>query len=471
MLKTLTATNYVGDSITIDIWSPDDSGFLITNIEGMDSPGSTINTTDIPTNDGSIYNSSRLKSRDISISLKILHPVETNRLKLYKYFPAKQPVTLTFETESRTAKVTGYVESVSIDMFSSMSSAKIGIQCPMPYFSDINDELLKYSNMEELFEFPYYCDNDHNDDSNITVNKLTHFAQNTPYGIYTDYDDPTYFTDYGVLEDAALENEETLLERGKSYTYTNNHFHSTEAIYHTTGTYIVYVKCNKYTRYLLNKTIGDRYRIAFTKTIPTYDPDEQIITPIDTVLYTKYDYDDPDRKIDTWDYEYMILYPCTRDNYIAPSTIMSNLKVYKDATAKYDSVSKLVTNGYELSSRHSVYKKNIVYYGDVETGCIFTLHALGHAKNIQIYNEVTGEHMAIKGELNAGDDLEICTIQNNKYARKISGDYYTSVLNKIVRDSDWIKIYKGDNMLIYVAEVGVDNIELSVKTEILYEGL
>ena len=91
MIKSITVTNYLGDSIKLDLARPEESGFVVTSITGLGSGKANINMTEIATNDGSLYNSSRLPSRNIVISLKYLwqSTIEDVRQLSYKFFPNK----------------------------------------------------------------------------------------------------------------------------------------------------------------------------------------------------------------------------------------------------------------------------------------------------------------------------------------------------------------------------------------------
>ena len=72
MIRAITVTNYLGDSIKLDLARPEQSGFVVTSVTGLGSGKANINMTEVATNDGGLFNSSRLPSRNIVISLKYL---------------------------------------------------------------------------------------------------------------------------------------------------------------------------------------------------------------------------------------------------------------------------------------------------------------------------------------------------------------------------------------------------------------
>lgn len=160
MIKSITVTNYLGDSLILDLTRPELSGFVVKSVTGLGPGKSNINTTEIATNDGSLYNSARLSSRNIVISLGYLwHPtIEDTRQRSYKYFPIKRKLTLLIETDNRLAQIEGYVESNEPNIFSKEEGSDISIICPDPFFYSAGPNgvhITKFSGIEPLFEFPF----------------------------------------------------------------------------------------------------------------------------------------------------------------------------------------------------------------------------------------------------------------------------------------------------------------------------
>jgi len=163
MIKTVTVTNYLGDSIKLDLRRPEQSGFLIKSISGLGPSKANINTTEVSTNDGSLFNSARLNQRNIVFELIFVESVnreniEDIRQKSYKYFPMKKNLDLLIETDNRIVKTTGYVESNEPNIFSSQEGSQISIICPDPHFysagPDGNNTTVFYG-IESVFEFPF----------------------------------------------------------------------------------------------------------------------------------------------------------------------------------------------------------------------------------------------------------------------------------------------------------------------------
>ena len=81
MIKSIKVTNYLGDTIKLTLREPLLTGFLVTSITGLGPTKATINTTNISTNDGTLYNSARLAQRNIVMSLTFVESVEKESIE------------------------------------------------------------------------------------------------------------------------------------------------------------------------------------------------------------------------------------------------------------------------------------------------------------------------------------------------------------------------------------------------------
>lgn len=135
MIYTIVATNDKGDSVELDLANPWAGGIAVVGASGLGPADGTINTVNFATSDGALFNSSRIKSRDIELNLKFLgSDIEAVRHRLLRYFRVKHPITLDFITDYRHTYITGYVEKNEIDIFSNSEGADITIVCPNPFF-------------------------------------------------------------------------------------------------------------------------------------------------------------------------------------------------------------------------------------------------------------------------------------------------------------------------------------------------
>lgn len=159
MIRSITIRNHLDNSIKLELTRPDLSGFIIKSMDGLGPTKANINTTDIATNDGSIFNSSRLDKRNITLNLEFFQTdtesIEDIRQKTYKYFPINQRVYITVETDNHTLETEGYVETNEPYIFSKNEGTNLSIICPDPFFYSKNIVETVFSGVEPLFEFPF----------------------------------------------------------------------------------------------------------------------------------------------------------------------------------------------------------------------------------------------------------------------------------------------------------------------------
>lgn len=157
MIKSITVTNHLGESLKIELAFPEKSGFAVRSIEGLGPPKANINTSDLATDDGSSYNSARVNSRNIvfDFAFSFSKNIEETRQKSYKYFPIKKHIRILVETESRVVETYGYVESNAPIIFHNDTGCNISVLCPDPYLYSTKNNVTVFSGIENLFEFPF----------------------------------------------------------------------------------------------------------------------------------------------------------------------------------------------------------------------------------------------------------------------------------------------------------------------------
>lgn len=157
MIKSIHIKNYIDDQLEIELTNPEKSGFYIKDIEGIGSPVANINLTEVATNDGALFNSSRVTSRSITMTLGFFWKgsIENIRHLSYKYFPTKRPLTLTIESSNRTGEIIGYVESNEPIIFSERQTTIISLICPDPFFYSKDLMVTTFEGVVPLFEFPF----------------------------------------------------------------------------------------------------------------------------------------------------------------------------------------------------------------------------------------------------------------------------------------------------------------------------
>lgn len=157
MIKSIKVTNHNNESLLMELEHPERSGLNILSIDGLGPPKATINSSEVATMDGGIFNSARVSQRNIVLTLGMMfNPIiEDSRLLTYKYFPIKKPVHLEIETDRRNAECDGYVESNSPTIFSQNEQTQVSIICPDPFFYEKGQGELAFAGVHPVFEFPF----------------------------------------------------------------------------------------------------------------------------------------------------------------------------------------------------------------------------------------------------------------------------------------------------------------------------
>ena len=159
MIKSVTITNYLQESVKIELTEPESSGFIIRSIEGLGPAKANLNFTELAALDGALDNGAALlDTRNIVLSLIFVGTptIEDTRLKSYKYFPIKQNLTFEIETDNRHCFTVGRVESNVPTIFGTdREGCQISILCPNSYFQDMEDTVKEFYSVEGGFEFPF----------------------------------------------------------------------------------------------------------------------------------------------------------------------------------------------------------------------------------------------------------------------------------------------------------------------------
>ena len=157
MIQTITVTNHLSESLTIELTSPEESGFIVLGADGFGPVKADIALTERAAVDGSLFNSARATPRNVVLRFRFFPggDIEALRQKSYKYFPLKREISLQIDTDNRTSKGTCYVEANEPDIFSSEEGCSITMVFPDSYLYDHFQQATVFSSKIDLFEFPW----------------------------------------------------------------------------------------------------------------------------------------------------------------------------------------------------------------------------------------------------------------------------------------------------------------------------
>lgn len=131
------------------------SPFTITEIEGLNPPESTINTSEIALMDGALFNSAKVNMRTINVAFAIEYQAAKNRIEVYRVLKAKHPIRLYYKSDYRNVFIDGYISSIDITMFEMKQVVTCSILCPSPFFKDAQEMINELSSVISAFHFPF----------------------------------------------------------------------------------------------------------------------------------------------------------------------------------------------------------------------------------------------------------------------------------------------------------------------------
>lgn len=133
------------------------SPFLLQDAIGVYGADAKVITSENTMIDGSTYQSSIMKLRNIVLTLRD-RPTDDHqamRSKLYEVFKFKQPGTLTLVENGIERQIQYYVEEIQMDAIKRARVYMISLICPSPFFEDISDRVIEMGGWEDAFTFPH----------------------------------------------------------------------------------------------------------------------------------------------------------------------------------------------------------------------------------------------------------------------------------------------------------------------------
>lgn len=148
---TLKIENRFGDVLEVT----HNKNYIVAKVEGLNPPKAQINTSNIAGMDGALFNSAKVETRNIVLTVLPQSPVEKNRLALYKYSQVKQWCKIYYSNGAVSVQIEGYVEAIEGSLFDRPQSFQISIVCPQPYFESLHEIYNDISSLVANFEFPF----------------------------------------------------------------------------------------------------------------------------------------------------------------------------------------------------------------------------------------------------------------------------------------------------------------------------
>lgn len=153
-------------------------------------------------------------------------------------------------------------------------------------------------------------------------------------------------------------------------------------------------------------------------------------------------------------------------------------KAINDVVSYFSDVSSLfqfpfgiTDNGIEFSAITENVRKSIVNAGDVPSGIIIDLYAIGTVVNPIIYDVLKRTHIKLLFTMETNDHIIINTNHGEKSITLIREGEPTNIMGYMYPSSSWLTLEGGDNVFTYDCESGNSNLQISFTTSVLYGGV
>ena len=144
---------------------------------------------------------------------------------------------------------------------------------------------------------------------------------------------------------------------------------------------------------------------------------------------------------------------------------------FNEVNALFEFPFSMPAEGVELSSITANVRKSIINSGDVESGLIIDLYAVGDVVNPVIYDTFKRTSIKLLFSMRKGDRIVINTNAGSKSIVLIREGITTNVMGYMTPDSTWLTLEAGDNVFTYECDSGSSNLQLTFTASVLYGGV
>lgn len=127
--------------------------------------------------------------------------------------------------------------------------------------------------------------------------------------------------------------------------------------------------------------------------------------------------------------------------------------------------------GIPMSQVVSGVEKSIANDGDLSTGTLIKIRAIGSVTNPKIYCATNNTYMQVNTEMASGDMIEIDTRTGHKRVAMISGGVETNMIGSLKEGSQWFVLTPGDNVFQAFADAGEEYMMVTFEVIYQYEGV
>ena len=143
------------NDIEVEFNYNEDADFFLVSLEGVYSVSNNVVTSENTMTDGSTYQGSTTKQRNIVITAFIDGDYQKRRDLLYKCFKPKSTGSFTYIEGDEKRTIDYKVEEIDIAETGVIRNVVISLICPDPFFKDLNDIVVTMAGWKRSFTWPH----------------------------------------------------------------------------------------------------------------------------------------------------------------------------------------------------------------------------------------------------------------------------------------------------------------------------
>lgn len=159
---------------------------------------------------------------------------------------------------------------------------------------------------------------------------------------------------------------------------------------------------------------------------------------------------------------------CPKPYFKAVNDLVS---YFSDVSALFEFPFSITETGMEFSAITTNVRKSIINAGDVASGVIIELYAIGTVVNPIIYDVFKRTHIKLMCTLEPGDHVVINTNHGEKSITRVRAGVSSNIMGCLWPSSSWLTLEAGDNVFTYDCDSGNSNLQITFTTPILYGGV
>lgn len=144
---------------------------------------------------------------------------------------------------------------------------------------------------------------------------------------------------------------------------------------------------------------------------------------------------------------------------------------FSEVHALFEFPFSIAAEGVEMSRITANVRKSIINTGDIESGLIIDLYALGEVVNPVIYDTFKRTSIKLRFTMQKGDRILINTNAGAKSIILTRGGVNTNIMGYMSPDSTWLTLEAGDNVFTYDCDNDSSNLQLTFTASVLYGGV